>query len=99
MHEAVCDKCGKDCQVPFRPTGEKPIFCSDCFEKKGGRDSNRSRGRRGFRRNYGDRNGGNVQLGEKIDILSIKLDRIIELLSVGKKKKKPKKKSKKDKNK
>ena len=31
MHKAICDKCGKDCQVPFRPTGGKPIYCSECF--------------------------------------------------------------------
>ena len=33
MHDATCNKCGKQCQVPFRPTGERPVFCSDCFEK------------------------------------------------------------------
>lgn len=42
MHQAVCDKCGKDCEVPFRPTGGKPIYCKDCFKniepkKSGGR--------------------------------------------------------------
>lgn len=31
MHRAVCSKCGKDCEVPFRPTGDKPIYCNDCF--------------------------------------------------------------------
>ena len=31
MHEAVCNKCGKRCEVPFRPTGEKPVYCRDCF--------------------------------------------------------------------
>src|SRR3989339_160271 len=31
MHDAVCSECGQDCQVPFRPTGDKPVFCSDCF--------------------------------------------------------------------
>jgi len=36
MHRAICSNCGKECQVPFRPTGGKPIFCSECFEKKGG---------------------------------------------------------------
>ena len=36
MHKAVCDTCHKDCEVPFRPTGNKPIFCSDCFSKQGG---------------------------------------------------------------
>jgi CxxC-x17-CxxC domain-containing protein len=33
MHDATCDKCGKACQVPFRPMGGKPIFCENCFEK------------------------------------------------------------------
>ena len=33
MFSAVCDKCGKDCKVPFRPSPDKPIYCSDCFEK------------------------------------------------------------------
>jgi CxxC-x17-CxxC domain-containing protein len=57
MHKAVCSKCGKDCEVPFKPTGEKPIFCDDCFREKRNsepkrfdrRDSRRSP-RRDFRR-------------------------------------------------
>ncbi|OGZ43223.1 MAG: hypothetical protein A3J55_02395 [Candidatus Ryanbacteria bacterium RIFCSPHIGHO2_02_FULL_45_17b] len=36
MHDATCNKCGKRCQVPFRPTGERPVYCSDCFEKERG---------------------------------------------------------------
>ena len=32
MFDAVCDECGKDCKVPFRPTGNKPIYCSQCFD-------------------------------------------------------------------
>jgi CxxC-x17-CxxC domain-containing protein len=31
MCDAVCAKCGKNCQVPFKPTGDKPVYCSDCF--------------------------------------------------------------------
>jgi CxxC-x17-CxxC domain-containing protein len=31
MFPAQCDACGNECQVPFRPTGEKPVYCSDCF--------------------------------------------------------------------
>ena len=40
MHKAVCDECGKNCEVPFRPTNDKPIYCSECFGNKeqGGRD-------------------------------------------------------------
>lgn len=36
MHKAICDNCGKECEVPFRPTQGKPIFCSNCFENKRG---------------------------------------------------------------
>ncbi len=46
MHDAVCDECGKKCKVPFRPRGDKPIYCSECFETKQGGSS-----RRGGRKN------------------------------------------------
>ncbi|MCL4365945.1 hypothetical protein M1437_01830 [Patescibacteria group bacterium] len=39
MHQAVCDNCGQSCEVPFRPTSGKPIFCSNCFEKNRNSDS------------------------------------------------------------
>ena len=93
MHEAVCDECGKDCQVPFRPSSGKPIYCSDCFERKGGRDSNRSRDRNdSYKRSFGGRDSGRPsrggvdnrttgQLVEKIEALNKKLDKIIDLLS------------------
>ncbi len=31
---AVCAECGKEAQLPFRPRGDRPVFCSDCFAKK-----------------------------------------------------------------
>src|SRR3990167_9138900 len=45
MHDAICDNCGKSCEVPFRPTSGKPIFCSNCFEGKRGTDTRRNEGR------------------------------------------------------
>ena len=33
MFETTCDKCGKQCEVPFKPSGGKPVYCSDCFRK------------------------------------------------------------------
>ena len=27
------DSCGKEARVPFRPTGSKPVYCSDCFRR------------------------------------------------------------------
>ncbi len=32
MHQAVCSKCGRTCEVPFRPNGKKPVYCKECFE-------------------------------------------------------------------
>jgi CxxC-x17-CxxC domain-containing protein len=34
MHEAVCNQCGKPCEVPFRPTQGKPVYCNACFSGK-----------------------------------------------------------------
>ena len=33
MFKSTCAKCGNPCEVPFRPTGEKPVYCRDCFGK------------------------------------------------------------------
>lgn len=33
MHKAVCADCGKSCEVPFKPTGERPVYCRECFGK------------------------------------------------------------------
>lgn len=32
LHKATCAECNKTCEVPFRPTGEKPVYCNDCFK-------------------------------------------------------------------
>jgi len=34
MHKAVCAECKKECEVPFKPTEGKPVYCSDCFANK-----------------------------------------------------------------
>ncbi|MCH7616731.1 MAG: zinc-ribbon domain containing protein [Chloroflexi bacterium] len=34
LHPAVCAQCGKDTEVPFRPSGDRPVYCSDCFSKR-----------------------------------------------------------------
>ena len=34
MHKATCSECANTCEVPFRPTGEKPVFCNNCFGDK-----------------------------------------------------------------
>ena len=34
MHKAVCDECKQECEVPFKPTEGKPVYCKECFRKK-----------------------------------------------------------------
>ena len=34
MFSATCSNCGKEARVPFQPRGDKPVYCSDCFEQK-----------------------------------------------------------------
>ena len=34
MNKSVCADCGKECEVPFRPTGDRPVYCQECFVKR-----------------------------------------------------------------
>ncbi len=44
--QAICSECKKECEVPFRPTGDRPVYCKDCFSK---REGGSFEGRRGGR--------------------------------------------------
>ena len=33
MYPAVCASCGKQTQIPFKPTAGRPVYCRDCFQK------------------------------------------------------------------
>ena len=84
MFKTVCSNCGKDCEVPFRPTTGKPVYCSDCFEKMGGRNSDGPRPERPERNrsDFGPRpQVQTVDYKQSFDALSVKLDKIIALLA------------------
>lgn len=34
MFTTVCASCGGPAQVPFQPRGDKPVYCSDCFQQQ-----------------------------------------------------------------
>ena len=36
MYAVVCAQCGADAQVPFQPRGDRPVYCSDCFNQQRG---------------------------------------------------------------
>lgn len=69
MHDAICDKCGKECQLPFKPSSGKPVYCRDCFQKK---DS------------YGsaDRPAQRDTSSEQLNEINTKLDKIMKVLKI-----------------
>ncbi|HEX9261063.1 MAG TPA: CxxC-x17-CxxC domain-containing protein [Candidatus Bathyarchaeia archaeon] len=34
MHKATCADCGKECDVPFKPDGTRPVYCRECYQKR-----------------------------------------------------------------
>ncbi len=97
MHSARCSNCGKDCEVPFKPTNGKPVFCKECFGGKDGGDNFDRAPRREFDRNErpprrdfdrrhdsprpsfgGNSNGGNDDLKKQVEMLTVKIERLIQ---------------------
>jgi CxxC-x17-CxxC domain-containing protein len=33
FHKATCSECKKECEVPFKPTEGKPVYCKECYAK------------------------------------------------------------------
>ncbi|MCJ7795145.1 MAG: DNA-directed RNA polymerase [Methanoregula sp.] len=33
MTKVVCSDCGVDCEVPFKPTEGRPVYCQGCLPK------------------------------------------------------------------
>jgi len=36
LYDVKCAECGKDTQVPFKPSGDRPVYCRDCYMKRRG---------------------------------------------------------------
>ena len=71
MTKVTCDSCGNECEVPFKPTSNKPVYCSDCFEKRSKGSSGRSSGKRSDNHSSGD-----------LDIINEKLNKIMKALKI-----------------
>lgn len=39
MYAVVCFDCGKDTEIPFKPSGDRPVYCKECFAKRRGQPS------------------------------------------------------------
>ncbi|PIV09594.1 hypothetical protein COS51_01875 [Candidatus Roizmanbacteria bacterium CG03_land_8_20_14_0_80_36_21] len=76
MHKAVCSNCGKNCEVPFEPTGSKPVYCSECFKNNGGgANLRRFQDKSPRRPDFEGRN-------EQFEVINRKLDKILAMLTV-----------------
>ncbi|HII99911.1 MAG TPA: DNA-directed RNA polymerase [Candidatus Methanomethylophilaceae archaeon] len=31
-HKTVCSSCGQECEVPFKPTQGRPVYCRECYK-------------------------------------------------------------------
>ena len=51
----TCSDCGTECQVPFVPRTDRPVYCSDCFRQNKPQDSEDDRGSRYSRDDRGSR--------------------------------------------
>ena len=98
MHKTICSDCGKECEVPFKPNGSKPVFCRDCFQGKRSSDSPRSEGNYPPRHSNFEDRGPQIsrpapvlvpQYGQQFEALNAKLDRILNMLIVKEAVKKP----------
>ncbi|MBU2592797.1 MAG: CxxC-x17-CxxC domain-containing protein [Patescibacteria group bacterium] len=48
LYNVKCAKCGKQTQVPFKPSGDRPVYCRDCYmnQRMGGMGGGMNRGPR-----------------------------------------------------
>lgn len=35
LYEIICDQCGEKAEVPFKPSGTRPVYCRKCFLQRG----------------------------------------------------------------
>ena len=74
MFEVTCDKCKRRCEVPFKPSGERPVYCRDCFRKNESSDF-RGNDVPEFRENPNSNSG-------ELDKINRKLDKILKALKI-----------------
>ena len=88
MHKATCSNCGIECEVPFRPTGSKPVFCNKCFENNRNSEPRRFENRNpnekynNYSENRSEKGNGNTdQYKKQFESLNWKLDKILKILA------------------
>lgn len=78
MHKATCSECGKMCEVPFRPTGEKPVLCNHCFGDK--KEAQSKKHTFGAHESSARQDRRIDDLKVLVDGLHAKLDRVVDMI-------------------
>lgn len=34
LYDTICDECGQPAKVPFRPRGDRAVYCRDCYQRR-----------------------------------------------------------------
>ncbi len=87
LHQAICAKCGQECDVPFKPTGNKPVYCRSCFRENEGSAEPRGRSN-DFERNapsrdrFRDAPQRSSPSSDDLEKINRKLDKIMRALKI-----------------
>lgn len=82
MFPATCSQCGNVCEVPFKPTGRRPILCAACFKGDEHAEQKRFGGSRSSRPTFDDRRAPRVDsASDELRKINAKLDAILRALS------------------
>lgn len=82
LYDAVCSSCGKDCKVPFRPIGKKPVLCNACFGRGVANESKRFGSSHKSTEGFRSASTGDSSVAKQLKEMNEKLDAILEALDV-----------------
>ena len=77
MTKVICASCKSECEIPFKPRTDKPVYCRECYAKEG--NGGRSSGGRSSGRSFD----AGFKLSEKdLEKINEKLDKIMKSLKI-----------------
>ncbi len=88
LFKATCAECGNSCEVPFRPSGEKPVYCNNCFTGNKDRDGGRSFEKRDFKPRDSFAPASSApdkridEIKKQLDVMQAKINDILQMLTV-----------------
>ncbi|MFA5131122.1 MAG: CxxC-x17-CxxC domain-containing protein [Patescibacteria group bacterium] len=82
MFKTICADCGQPCEVPFKPSGLRPVYCSQCFKNDHDHASSPRMDSRpsNMRPERSEVRPENNQMRDKLESINAKLDQILNLL-------------------